>query len=300
MLDRTPRAFRIMEDNRGQRRQNEPPIHGASNPRYHQSLHDSTQQRRSFAGAQGDRYRTTPLTSSPSGAARGMSGSAGYSGYYQEPSAAGFPTTAMPQGAMSYHHGPSDYGQPDTRQTQGFASTYNPNALMYNVPQGAGPQSTTVYDTSQQFPQRQPATLQMMATDVTAPYFSSEPTNTAAATALQAQTGPSNAQVYGQSNMPSYSSGGMTGMGGMNAQASSTSDVRMEDDYPAGGTLDHAYASYQTALKEIFQNIQNGVLATASDSLIRVSDWLLSHVADLGKSRRFERIRIRAIIGILT
>ncbi|EGO61091.1 hypothetical protein NEUTE1DRAFT_76809 [Neurospora tetrasperma FGSC 2508] len=271
-----------MEDNRGQRRQNEPPIHGAPNPRYHQSLHDSTQQRRSFAGAQGDRYRAAPLTSSPSGAARGMSGSAGYSGYYQEPSAAGFPTTAMPQGAMSYHHGPSDYGQPDTRQTQGFASTYNPNALMYNVPQGAGPQSTAVYDTSQQFPQRQPATLQMMATDVTAPYFSSEPTNTAAATALQAQTGPSSAQVYGQSSMPGYSSGGMTGMGGMNAQATSTSDVRMEDDYPAGGTLDHAYASYQTALKEIFQNIQNGVLATASDSLIRVSDWLLSHVADLG------------------
>ncbi|KAK3327900.1 hypothetical protein B0T19DRAFT_176730 [Cercophora scortea] len=272
-----------MDDNRGQRRQNEPPVHGASNTRYHQSLHESAQQRRSFPNTQGERYRSATLNASPSGAARGMAGSAGYSGYYQEPSGTAFSATTMPQGAMSYHHSAADYGQPDSRQAQSFTGTYNPTAMMYNVPQGAGPQSAAVYDTSQQFPSRQPAGLQMMATDVAAPYFSSEPANNPAATAMQAQsTSSSTPQVYQQPGLQNYSASGMTAIGEMAAQSTPASDVRMDEEYPASGGLDQAYASYQSALKEIFQNIRNGVLATASESLLNVSDWLLSHVADLG------------------
>ncbi len=272
-----------MDDNRGQRRQNEPPSHSASNPRYHQSLHDSSQ-RRSFTGAHAERFRPAPLSTPSSGAARGLGGSASYSTYYQEPSATAFSTTGMPQGAMGYHHTSTDYGQADARQGQGFPGTYNPTAMMYNVPQAAGPQSTAVYDTNQQFSSRQPAGLQMMGTDVAAPYFSSEPTNTAAASSMQAQTGSSSAsQVYQQPGLQNYSAGGMAAMGGMAAQTSPAQEVRMDEEYPAPEGLDAAYSSYQSALKAIFQNIHDGSLASASDSLLNVSDWLLSHVAELGK-----------------
>lgn len=218
-----------------------------------------------------------------------MGGSASYNTYYQEPTATGFSASGMSQGSMGYHHTPTDYGQADTRQTQSFtAGAYNPTAMIYNVPQPAGPQSTAVYDTSQQFSSRQPTSMQMMPTDVAGPYFSGDTGNTATASALQAQTGSSGAsQVYQQPNLQSYTTGGMTAMGGMAAQSSATQDVRMEEEYPAPeGGLDAAYASYQSALKAIFQNIQDGSLATASESLLSVSDWLLSHVAELGMAQR--------------
>jgi len=210
-----------------------------------------------------------------------MGGSASYSGYYQDSTATGFPTTAIPQNAMSYHHATTDYGQPDARQTQNFSGTYNPNLAMYGVAQAAGSQGGAVYDTSQQFPSRQ---MGIIPTDASS-YFTSEPTNPSAASTLQAQAASSSTgQVYPQTNLQGYQAGGMAAMGGMAAQATSTpADVRMEEEYPSSGGLDQAYTSYQSALKEIFQNIRNGVLATASESLLSVSDWLLSHVADLGK-----------------
>lgn len=199
----------------------------------------------------------------------------------------------MPQGAMSYHHSTTDYPQPDSRQPQGFGGTYTPT-MMYNVQQTGGPQNTAVYDASQQFPSRQAAGMPMMATDVTTPYFSNEPSNTTPTSTMQTQTTSSSTpQVYQQQpGMHGYSAGSMTAIGGgMPAQTStaggSTSasgDVRMEEEYPG---LEEAYANYQAALKETFQNIRDGVLATASQTLIEVSDWLLSHVVDLGTSFSF-------------
>ena len=55
-----------------------------------------------------------------------------------------------------------------------------------------------------------------------------------------------------------------------------------EQDYSASAEMGEAYEQYQTALKEIFTNIRNGVLVSASESLLTVSDWLLSKVAELG------------------
>ena len=190
----------------------------------------------------------------------------------------------MPQGAMGYHHS-ADYAQPDTRQTQGFgAGSYNPTAMMYNVQQPGGPQNPAVYDTSQQFPPRQPAAMPLMPTDVAAPYFPGEPSNTPAApSGMEPQAAPTSQALYQQHPLPSYS-GGVAAMGGMTGQHSTAPDVSMQEhEYPASGGLDEAYTSYQSALREIFRNIQNGVLAAASDSLLSVSDWLLSHVVELGR-----------------
>lgn len=231
-----------------------------------------------------------------------MGGSAGYSGYYQDSTAGAFPTgTAMPQSSMSsYHQSTTDYGQ-DGRQTQNFTG-YNPANMMYNV-QSASAQNPGVYDTSQQSFQRQPtAALQMMAADVASanPYFSGDASNTGTAS-MQAQGASSNTSSAVYQNPADRNallgySGNMASMSGLASQAAgaaaaaaapaaATADVSMdEQEYPATSGLDEAYASYQTALKEIFQNVTNGILQAASESLLNVSDWLLSHVTELGRA----------------
>lgn len=274
-------------DNNRRRRLNAPPMPHAS-VRYAEALHDpSQQQRRSYAGSSTDRFRPPPLNPpvSATAAGRGMSGSAGYStGYYQDPTASQFPPTAMPPGAIGYHQSPGEYGQTDARQTQGFgASSYNPTTMMYNVQGAAGAQNPAVYDTNQQFSSRQPAAMQMMPPDVGTSYFQSEPTNTAAAASgMQPQAASTSQPVYQASGMSSYS-GGIPSMGGIAAQPSTATEAAMEDQEgsePAG--LEQAWATYQNELRGVFRSIQDGVLAAASESLLNVSDWLLSHVSDLG------------------
>jgi hypothetical protein len=212
-----------MEDNRDQRRQNDPPTHSASSPRYQLSPHDQPQQRRFFAGTHGDRFRPAPLSTSASGTARGIGGSATYNTYYQEATAAVFSASRILQGSIGYHGTPTEYGQADTRQTQSFGGGYNPT-IIYNVPQPAGQQSTAVYDISQQFSSQQPAsTLQIMATDVARPYFPDDTGSTITALSFQAQTGSSGvSQVYQQQTLQSYPTGGMTAIGGMATQSSAT------------------------------------------------------------------------------
>ncbi|KAI2641778.1 hypothetical protein GGS26DRAFT_18120 [Hypomontagnella submonticulosa] len=264
-----------MDDNGRRRRPNEPPASAPSNPRY--PVHDPNAQGRSYGASGSDRYRPAPLNTSPT-AARGIGGAATYSSYYPEPPAAF--STAIQQSAMPYQ---SEYGQ-DTRQTQNFG-TYNAS-MMYNVPQAST--QSAVYDTSQQFPSRQPAALQMMQTDVATPYFPSEPTNAAAASSLQSHAGSSSTpSVYQQSPasqrtmLQNYSSG-MAPMSGM-AQASSTPEQAMEEpDYSQTTEMSEAYAQYQTALREVFTNIRSGVLQAASESLLNISEWLLSKVVELG------------------
>ncbi|KAI1377319.1 hypothetical protein F4677DRAFT_52756 [Hypoxylon crocopeplum] len=263
-----------MDDHGRRRRPNEPPTNPPSNSRY--PVHDLNAQGRSYGASGSDRYRPAPVNTSPT-ATRGIGATATYSGYYPEP-AATFPT-AMQQNTMPYQ---SEYGQ-DTRQPQSF-STYN-TPMMYNVPQASA--QSAVYDTTQQFPSRQPAALQMMQTDVAAPYFPSEPTNAAAATSLQSHAGPSSAStVYqqapaGQRTMLQGYSSALAPMSGM-AQTSAPEQAMEEQDYPQTTEMGEAYEQYQTALREVFTNIRSGVLEAASESLLNISEWLLSKVVELG------------------
>ncbi|RYP76228.1 hypothetical protein DL770_007270 [Monosporascus sp. CRB-9-2] len=210
-----------------------------------------------------------------------MGGTATYSGYYQEPASAF--SNAMSQHTMPYQSG---YGQ-DSRQTHNFGA-YNPS-MMYNVAQ-PGAQSS-VYDTSQQFPPRQAAGLQMIPTDVAAPYFPSEPTNTATAPSLQSQGASSGTSaVYQQSQtdqramLQNYPSG-IASMGGM--AETNEPDQDMEEQEPAAG-MGEAYGQFQSALKEIFTNIRAGALQPARESLLNVSDWLLTKVVDLDDVQRYD------------
>ncbi|KAL1842054.1 hypothetical protein VTJ49DRAFT_6124 [Mycothermus thermophilus] len=164
---------------------------------------------------------------------------------------------AMAQGTMGYHSAAPEYGQADSRQSQSFGGTYP--QMMYNVQQTGGPQSGGVYDAGQPYSSRQAAGLPMMATDVTGPYFS------------------------GESGLHGYSAGSMQpAIGAMPAQTAAP-DVRMEEGYaPATTALDESYAQYQSEVKGIFENIRNSNLTAASEALLRVSEWLLLHVVDLG------------------
>jgi hypothetical protein len=205
-------------------------------------------------------------------------GTATYSGYYQEPVAA-FSGT-MPQSALSYQ---SDYTQ-EARQAQNFGA-YNTN-LMYNVPQVST--QSSAYDNSQQFSSRQSAGLGMINAAVAAPYFPSQSADSggAAAAALQSQAPPSSASagVYQADPLQNYSTS-MSGVGTM-AQAPENPDVSMaESEYPVGtgGATEERWVEYQDALRRVFQNVINGNLESASESLLRLSNWLLTQVQDLGE-----------------
>lgn len=270
-----------MDDNARRRRQEQ--AASSSNPRH--TLHDPNASRRSYGAGVLDRYRPAPVPTDPPGS-RSMATTASYSGYYQEPVAAF--SHAMPQNTIAY---PTDYTQ-DSRQTQGY-NTYN-TSMLYNVPQ-AGTQST-VYDANQQFPSRQAAGMQMMTPDVAGPYFPSEPANTAAAAALQSQPASSSTPgVYQQSPsdqrmlQQTYPSN-MSSMSGM-TQAGAPEQVVEDQEYATTANqstaatetaMGQAYEQYQSALREVFTNIHSGVLQTAGESLLGISEWLLSKVLDLG------------------
>ncbi|TVY81475.1 hypothetical protein LSUE1_G003210 [Lachnellula suecica] len=266
-----------MDENARRRRLNEPPYTGASaDPRFNAGQ-GQQQQGRGFSVSSAERYRTAPLTSSPT-TARAPGAAAAYpAGYYQEPQAT-FPT-AIPSNPLQYQAG---YPQ-DQRQQQSFTN-YNQD-LMYNVPQQT-PQ-TNVYDSSHQFQARQPAAMHLLS-DVAAPYFPSEPTSAPAPPSLQHDASSGSSAVYQQhqqspeNRAPMLQQGysGAMAMGGMVQPAA---DVLDEEEFQVqGGTMEAAYTAYQTALKEIFENIIHGRLAVAAKSLLDVSEWLLGHVGDLG------------------
>ncbi|KAF4990002.1 hypothetical protein FGRMN_8776 [Fusarium graminum] len=262
-----------MDDSNRMRRQNEPPVHSNPNQRY--SLHDPSQQRRSLAGVSNDRYRPASLANPPP-SGRGMGGAGNYSSYYSEPSAS-FSAASMAGTAIAYG---SEYGQDSRQQPQSFSGYGPATTMMYNVGQPGA--QNTVYD-AQQFSSRQPAAMQMMTPDVASTYFGSETGNSGGPSMQQSTHGSSgSANVYQQSNAMSYASNSMSSVSAM-PQATASADVSMTEEHEYGeGALEEKWVSYQRQLGSIFQEIVNGSLESASETLLSVTSWLLSQVADLG------------------
>jgi hypothetical protein len=155
--------------------------------------------------------------------------------------------------------------------------------MMYNVNQQQ-PQSS-VYDTAQQFQARPPASMQMLS-DVASPYYAGEPSNTAGPSVLQSQPPSNSSTVFQQSpaERNQLLQGFPSNIAGMSSITQPSAENVAEEEY-AAGSLDEAYHDYQNHLKQIFQNIRSGILVEASSSLLQVSDWLLSHVGELGKQK---------------
>ena len=266
-----------MDDSNARRRQNDPPAHGMTNPRF--SLQDPTSSRRGMAGSATERFRPPPLNTA---AARGMDGAGNYSGYYQDPTP-GFPGPGLSQNAMSYQQ--ADYAQ-DARQPQSFGA-YNPN-MMYPVGQ-TGPHNP--YEAAQQFQGRQSAPMPMMAGDVPQ-YFQPDAGAAAAAAAASTIPGgqsaaatPSSAIYPQQQQMPGFS-GTLPSLGGGGGavQAGGKGMAVDEPEYTSTGPgAEERWADYQNRLAGVFQDIQSGNLKRASEALLEVSNWLLTQVVDLGR-----------------
>lgn len=269
-----------MDDSNTRRRQNDPPVQGMQNPRF--PLQDSTPSRRSMAGSATERFRPASLDTS---ASRGMQGAGNYGGYYQD-SASGFPGAGLAQSAMSYQQ--ADYSQ-DARHSHNFGA-YNPN-MMYPVGQ-TGPQNP--YDAAQQFQGRQPAPMPMMAGNVPQ-YFQSDASAAAAAVAATASTipagqaagaaTPSSAIYPQQPQIPGFSASLPSLGGGAGASQPGDKTMAVDDpEYSASGTgMEERWADYQNRLAGVFQNIQSADLRRARESLLGVSNWLLTQVVDLGR-----------------
>lgn len=70
----------------------------------------------------------------------------------------------------------------------------------------------------------------------------------------------------------------------MGSVPQSASEVTGQEGLPPPSEEVNAeYSLYQSTLRETFQNIINGRLSEASQSLLGASEWLLRHVEDLGK-----------------
>ncbi|KAI8710566.1 hypothetical protein NCS52_01556800 [Fusarium sp. LHS14.1] len=181
----------------------------------------------------------------------------------------------MPGTAMTYG---SEYGQGSRQQPQSFGGYNTAATMMYNVAQ-SGVQNP-VYD-AQQFGSRQPTAMQMMTPDVASTYFGSETGSTGSPALQQSAQGSSgSANVYQQSNAMNYASN-ILNVGAM-AQATARADNFITEDYEhSDGTLEEKWVNYQRQLGTIFQEIMNGSLESASETLLSVTSWLLSQVADL-------------------
>lgn len=55
-----------------------------------------------------------------------------------------------------------------------------------------------------------------------------------------------------------------------------------EQPEPESSAHDEGYDQYQEALRQVFENTSKGQLVEAAHSLLETSEWLLSHVKELG------------------
>lgn len=193
----------------------------------------------------------------------------------------------MPTTALAYG---SEYGADSRPQTQSFGG-YNAGMMMYNVPQPST--QTPVYD-AQQFGQRQQAAMQMMAPDVTSAYFNPEAGSAAASMQHPSQASSASAGVYQQGQPINYA-GGMPSTNAMQ-HTSGTADPAMGEgqDYAASG-LQEKWLNYQRQLGTVFEDVSSISLERAAETLLNVSSWLLTQVAELGLNQDDARLHAERI-----
>jgi hypothetical protein len=176
-------------------------------------------------------------------------------------------------------HGP-EYGQGSRQQQQNLGGYVIAAPMMYGVAQSAAQHSG--YD-AQHFSSWQPAAVHTMTPDVTSTYFGSE-TGYSGGPSMQQLAHSSSAfsNGYEQSNAMKYASSSISSVSA-EPQAESSADISVTDDHQNGeGSLEKNWVEYQRQLGSIFQEIVDGDLESASDTLLSITSWLLSQVVELG------------------
>lgn len=194
----------------------------------------------------------------------GVAGQAQQEGYRAEPTY--FPGTQPSYTTPQTPVYPSSHtvGYVAPRQPQPYPSFNTPDSGLYNVP----PQTQPMAFESP--PYQRPSAV---STTEYGPYSTGS---------LQTPTL--------QQHLSSGSSGGYQNSPSDQGQLQPDYNSQMggipeitNDNYQEPPAMEAAYATYQTALKQIFQNILDGRLQVGARSLLEISEWLLGHVKELGK-----------------
>ncbi|KAI9826883.1 MAG: hypothetical protein M1832_005822 [Thelocarpon impressellum] len=202
-------------------------------------------------------------------------------GMYGEPPQ--FATPAVPGGSMQYQAG---YAQEPHKQEE--LPQYRPN-IMYNMPQQAHPGEP--YGTAQQHQYEQPRqsgpvdALSSQFAGTSQFFVQSEPGITQGI-ALPSQQAPSPFihvayHQQGSAGPAHEAQRYQSGMPGPSQETTPNPATGHQFAQPAP-SYDDEYEQYRTALKRTFENTRNGQLVEAGQSLLWISEWLLSHAVDLG------------------
>ena len=158
--------------------------------------------------------------------------------------------------------------------------------VMFNVSPQTPQQSP--YDAVPSFHPRQSTAIEVLSTQFNVPqyYNPSETTNT---------SGP--ASVIPQYASTEFHPPLQYQPSALIAQPGLASSYPMADLAQSGGpdepepqnqgneALKRAYEEYQQSLRQVFENIHGGRLTEAGPSLLKISEWLLDHVGQLGMSK---------------
>lgn len=255
-----------MEDNGRYRRHNDPYAY-TTVPRIGQD----TPRRSSGV----DRFRTPSLVSrEPAAGASPSERNATYTGYYVE--SPQFSMPALQPNPIAYQ---SDFTQDQQRQPY---SPYGPG-VMYSVAQQSA--ANTSYDALQYQPTPRTSTATAIEVassgfpDVPSFYSPAEPTTGGPVAHQPAPAYPP--ITYGQPTSMDRSM--QQPYNPMHELAPSTQAPLVEQqEYEQPSNYENEFNEYQTELKRTFEAVRNGQLKEASNTLLRISNWLLTHVVELG------------------
>ena len=201
-------------------------------------------------------------------------------GGYGYPAGQQYATSQMQGTSLQYS---PDYTPDAQRQQSHFNYTSH---MMYHVPPPTQQQSP--YDTVPQYQPRQTAALEVLSTQFgVPPYYTAETTSAPAPASIAQQYTP--AQYHpplqyqpqvsiAQSTIPSTYTAGMADFAPPNAP-----EVAEQQD-PEEPSFDQLHGEYQEEIKRTFESIRAGRLAEAGRSLLEISEWLLGHASELGRS----------------
>ena len=178
-----------------------------------------------------------------------------------------------------------EFGQDPQRQQQSHFSQY-PHNMLYNAQQQA--QSQSPYDPVQPFQPRQSAAIEVLSNQFgVSPYYSSGESTSAAGTAPVASQYASDQysqyQQFSSAARPAVPSSYSAGLP-EHSQNAVVPDQTESQPEVQGNDYDAAYNRYLENLGRIFQNVRDGRLAEAAQSLVDVSGWLLGSAVQLGKT----------------
>lgn len=170
--------------------------------------------------------------------------------------------------------------QPAEQEQQQRLPQYD-TGVVYNMPPHAQPQSPY-------YQPRQSAAIEVLATQFGVPqYFASdEPTGGPGAPA-QYLTQQDQSAAYPQpppASRPGVATSYPENMTGFNAPSGPAALELQEAPRPESSTsVEESYNRYNQALRRTFQDVRNGRLSSASETLLEMSEWLLGNAVELGR-----------------